>query len=167
MITIISGSSRQDNNTKKVALEYQRLLKEQFNEESVLYALDDISVTSRDEAFVAAERTFLVPATKFIIVMPEYNGSYPGILKLMIDHSDVKNVWAHKKVLLVGVATGRAGNLLGMEHLTGSLLHMRMLVHPNRLPISSVDKLLNAEKRFHDEGTLKAIHTQLNEFVLF
>jgi hypothetical protein len=42
-----------------------------------------------------------------------------------------------------------------------------MLVHPNRLPISLVDKLLNAEKRFHDEGTLKGIHTQLNEFVLF
>lgn len=167
MITIISGSSRENNNTKKVALEYQRLLKEQFNEEAVLYALDDISVTNRDEAFIKSEQAFLVPAQKFIIIMPEYNGSYPGILKLMIDNTDIKNVWANKKVLLVGVATGRAGNLRGMEHLTGSLLHMKMLVHPNRLPISLVDKLMDANKKFHDEGTLKAIHSQLNEFVLF
>lgn len=167
MITIISGSSRDNNNTKKVALEYQRLLKEQFNEEAILYALDDINVTNRDEAFVKAEQAFLVPAKKFIIIMPEYNGSYPGILKLMIDNTDIKNVWANKKVLLVGVATGRAGNLRGMEHLTGSLLHMKMMVHHNRLPISLVDKLMDADKRFHDEGTLKAIHSQLNEFVLF
>jgi NAD(P)H-dependent FMN reductase len=167
MITIISGSSRADNNTKKVALEYQRLLKENFNETAHMYALDNINGTQRDEAFVSAEAELLIPATKFIIVLPEYNGSYPGILKLMIDNTDVKKVWANKKVLLVGVATGRAGNLRGMEHLTGSLMHMKMLVHPNRLPISLVDKLMDAEKRFNDEGTLKAIHSQLNEFVLF
>ena len=99
--------------------------------------------------------------------MPEYNGSYPGILKLMIDNSDVKNVWWHKKVLLVGVSTGRAGNLRGMEHLTGSLLHMKMLVHPNRLPISIVDKLMDTEDRFSDENTIKAIQTQLAEFIKF
>jgi len=167
MITIISGSSRQDNNTRKVALEYQRLLKDQFNEAAVLYALDDISVVKRDEAFVLSEQSYLIPATKFIIIMPEYNGSYPGILKLMIDNTDVKKVWANKKVLLVGVSTGRAGNLRGMEHLTGSLLHMKMLVHPNRLPISLVDQLLDTDKKFHDEGTLKAIQAQLNEFILF
>ncbi|MEX1202027.1 MAG: NAD(P)H-dependent oxidoreductase [Ferruginibacter sp.] len=167
MITIISGSSREDNNTKKVALEYQRLLKEQFNEPAVLFALDEISVTKRDETFVLAEQSYLIPTSKFIIIMPEYNGSYPGILKLMIDNTNVKKVWANKKVLLVGVSTGRAGNLRGMEHLTGSLLHMKMLVHPNRLPISLVNELINADKKFHDEETLNAIVAQLNEFILF
>jgi NAD(P)H-dependent FMN reductase len=167
MITIISGSSRAGNNTKKVALEYKRLLKENFNETALLYALDEINGAQRDEDFVHAEAELLIPASKFIIVLPEYNGSYPGILKLMIDNSDIKKVWANKKVLLVGVATGKAGNLRGMEHLTGSLLHMKMLVHPNRLPISVVDKLIDTDEKFNDEGTLKAIHGQLNEFVLF
>lgn len=167
MLTIISGSSRADNNTRRVANEYKRILSEQFKEESNIYSLDQINVTVRDAAFLEAENQLLVPAQKFIIIMPEYNGSYPGILKLMIDNSAIKNVWWHKKVLLVGVSTGRAGNLRGMEHLTGVLLHMKMLVHPNRLPISIVDKLMSPENRFTDDDTLKAIQTQLAEFIDF
>jgi NAD(P)H-dependent FMN reductase len=167
MITIISGSNRKDNNTRKVSNEYLRILKEEYKLDAHLFALDELDVCQRDADFIKAENEILIPSQKFIIVMPEYNGSYPGILKLMIDNTDVKNAWHNKKVLLVGVSTGRAGNLRGMEHLTGSLLHMKMLVHPNRLPISVVDKLMNEEGRFTDDNTLKAIQTQLNEFLNF
>jgi len=166
MITIISGSNRGDNNTKKVALEYQRLLLEK-NVETMLYALDEIDGTRRDGDFIQAEAEYLQAAEKFIIVMPEYNGSYPGILKLMIDNTDIEQTWWHKKVLLVGVSTGRAGNLRGMEHLTGCLLHMKMLVHPNRLPISIVHRLMDENDRFSDVNTLAAIDTQLEEFLDF
>lgn len=166
MLTIISGSNRDDNTTKKVALEYQRLLKEK-NITSRIFSLDEINSTLRNDLFIKAELEMLVPAQKFIIIMPEYNGSYPGILKLMIDNSDVKNAWSNKKVLLTGVSTGRAGNLRGMDHLTGVLLHMKLLVHPNRLPISTVDKLMDEHFRFTDTYTLKAIHTQLDEFINF
>jgi chromate reductase, NAD(P)H dehydrogenase (quinone) len=165
MITIISGSNR-DNNTKKVALEYQRLLKDK-NIDTILLALDEKKLFERDASFLSMENEFLRPAQKFIIIMPEYNGSYPGILKLMIDNTEVSKTWWHKKVLLTGVSTGRAGNLRGMEHLTGTLLHLKMLVHPNRLPISVVDRLLDSANRFSDAGTLKAIDIQLEEFLCF
>ena len=85
----------------------------------------------------------------------------------MIDNSDINRSWKNKKVLLTGVSTGRAGNLRGMEHLTGSLMHMKMHVHPNRLPISQVDKLLDEEDHIKDPGTLKAVDTQLEEFLAF
>lgn len=166
MITIISGSSREDNNTKKVALEYQRLLKNK-NIDTNLLALDDTPMLERDDHFIKTENELLKPAESFIIIMPEYNGSYPGILKLMIDNTDVAKVWWYKKVLLTGVSTGRAGNLRGMEHLTGSLLHMKMIVHHNRLPISLVNKLMNEEGKFIDNATLKAIDMQLEEFLEF
>jgi chromate reductase len=165
MITIISGTNR-DNNTKKVAREYQRFLKDK-KIDSILLALDENNVFERDNAFIKMEETFLKPASKFIIIMPEYNGSYPGILKLMIDNTDIAKVWWNKKVLLTGVSTGRAGNLRGMEHLTGSLLHLKMLVHPNRLPISLIDKLLDSDDHFSNEGTINSIQTQLEEFINF
>lgn len=165
MITIISGTNR-DNNTKKVALEYRRLLQEKHID-SVLLALDEQEIFTRNEAFMQMENEYLLPAEKFIIIMPEYNGSYPGILKLMIDNTDIRKAWWHKKVLLTGVSTGRAGNLRGMDHLTGALLYLKMLVHPNRLPISVVDKLMDADGRFSDAGTLKSIHEQLEEFLRF
>lgn len=166
MITIISGTNRSGSITKKVALEYQRLLKEKQTD-SMLLCLDEHTMLARDESFIQDEATFLIPADKFIIVSPEYNGSYPGVLKMMIDSTQVSKVWWHKKVLLTGVSTGRAGNLRGMEHLTGSLLHMKMLVHPNRLPISLVDKLMDQDNQFIDTGALKAIDYQLNEFLSF
>ena len=166
MITIISGSNRDDNNTKKVALEYQRLLKEK-NVPAQIFSLDEINSTLRNESFINSENELLIPSERFIIIMPEYNGSYPGILKLMMDNTDIKKVWWYKKVLLTGVSTGRAGNLRGMEHLSGVLLHLRMQVHYNRLPISLVDKLMDEEDHFKDISTLNAINIQLDEFLKF
>ena len=166
MVTIIAGSPRKDNNTLKIASEYQRLLKNKGVDSSLL-ALDSAPVFNRNADFVEMEERFLAPADKFIMVLPEYNGSYPGILKMLIDNSDIHKSWKDKKVLLTGVSTGRAGNLRGLEHLTGSLLHMHMLVHPNRLPISQVDKLLDEQDHITDPGTLKAVDTQLNEFLAF
>jgi chromate reductase len=165
MITI-SGSSRQENNTKKVALEYQRILQEK-NIDSKLLALDETDMFERNSAFIETEKEILIPAERFIIIMPEYNGSYPGILKLLIDNTDVTKVWWHKKILLTGISTGRAGNLRGMEHLTGSLLHMKMLVHYNRLPISVVNKLMDANGTFTDVSTLTAINNQIDDFLEF
>lgn len=165
MITIISGTNRKDNVTRKVASEYQRFLKEKQFDSEVLF-LDEVNMTERNDEFSLAEEKFLISAEKFIIISPEYNGSYPGILKLMIDNSNISQCWWHKKVLLTGISTGRAGNLRGMEHLTGSLLHMKMQVHHNRLPISVINTLMK-DDNFTDANVLKAIDNQLEEFLNF
>ncbi len=166
MITIIAGTNRKGSNTKKVAQQYQTLLQEK-NIESKLLALEDVNIFERTTEFERIENDFLKVADKFIFVLPEYNGSYPGILKLLIDNSDVGKVWPNKKALLVGVASGRAGNLRGMEHFTGALMHVKMTVHPNRLPLSSIHTLLNEKGEITDAGTLKTINAQLDEFVNF
>ena len=85
----------------------------------------------------------------------------------MIDLSDHRSVWQGKKALLTGISTGRAGNLRGMEHLTRILNYLKVIVHPNKLPISSVDKLLNGEGEITDKDTVEAIYTQLKEFIEF
>ena len=164
MITIVSGSNRPNNNTHKIAKAYLQILTEK-NIEAQILALDEQHVFTRNEAFEKMEAIFLVPVEKIIFILPEYNGSYPGILKLMIDNSDVKNCWPNKKALLTGVASGRAGNLRGLEHFTGSLMHVKMHVHPNRLPISVVHTLLDDAGNLKDEATKNLITTQLEEFL--
>ena len=166
MITIISGTNRQGSNTKKIAKAYSRFLNEREVENKIL-ALDEYSVFERNEDFVAMEKEFLKSADKFIFIVAEYNGSYPGILKLMIDNTDVKTVWPNKKALLVGVSTGRAGNLRGLEHLTSSLMHLYIHVHPNRLPVSVVHTLLNEQEEIVDSETLKIMSIQINDFLQF
>jgi NAD(P)H-dependent FMN reductase len=166
MYTIISGTNRADSNTIRVAEQYQQLLR-QKNIESRLLSLEGLNVLERNPEFEQIERSSLIPAQKFVFISPEYNGSIPGVLKAMFDISDVKKAWAGKKALLTGVSTGRAGNLRGMEHLTGILHYMRAVVHPNKLPISVVDKLFDGEGHIKDKATLHAINTQLEEFIDF
>jgi NAD(P)H-dependent FMN reductase len=166
MYTIISGTNRNDSNTIKVAQYYQQLLKEN-GAEAKLLSLQGLNVLERNPEFTRVESEELMPAQKFIFVSPEYNGSFPGVLKAMFDISDIKKTWWGKKALLTGVSTGRAGNLRGMEDLTGILHFMKVVVHPNKLPISVVDKLIDENGNLNDAATLAAIKTQLNEFIEF
>jgi NAD(P)H-dependent FMN reductase len=166
MYIIISGTNRQDSNTKKVAEQYQRLL-EAKGIKAPLISLEDLDVNKRNDEFAALEKKLLIPARKIIFVSPEYNGSIPGVLKCLIDNSEVQKVWPGKKALLVGVSTGRAGNLRGMEHLTGILHYVKMIVHPNKLPISVVDTLLDDIGKITDPATVAAMNNQLDEFIEF
>jgi NAD(P)H-dependent FMN reductase len=166
MLTLISATDRPGSNTKKVANTYKKIL-DNLHVSYHFLSFEEMNVKARNEEFIQMENTILIPADKFIIISPEYNGSYPGILKLMIDNSDISKCWHHKKVLLTGVAMGRAGNLRGMEHLTGSLLYLKMLVHPNRLPISQVDKLITNGTEITDEATLNTIRLQVEDFIKF
>jgi chromate reductase, NAD(P)H dehydrogenase (quinone) len=166
MYTIISGTNRVGSNTLKVARQYQQRFKAQ-GIEAALITLEGVNPLPGAEGFEAWQRELLHPAEKFIFIAPEYNGSLPGILKLVIDSSDVKVAWWYKKAMLVGVSTGRAGNLRGMDHLTGILHHLNVQVMPNKLPISGVDKLLNSNDEINDMGTLAAIDKQIGQFIVF
>lgn len=166
LYTVISGTNRTNSNTIKVARQYFEMLKEK-NVAAQFYSLEGWEWLHKNPDYDKLEKEVFVPTTKFIFISPEYNGSIPGVLKLMFDISDYKKTWWNKRALLTGVATGRAGNLRGMEHLTSILHYMKVVVHPNKLPISSIDKLLNGAPAIEDASTLHAIHSQLDEFIAF
>ncbi|HJU45549.1 MAG TPA: NADPH-dependent FMN reductase [Chitinophagaceae bacterium] len=166
MITIISGTNRKGSTTRKVAGQYREILKKKGINANFV-SLEDLDVSGRNAAIFRLEETILIPTEKFIFISPEYNGSIPGVLKSLIDVSDIRKVWWHKKALLTGISNGRAGNLRGMEHLTGILHYVKMIVHPNKLPISVVDTLMNKKELITDKATLGAINTQLDEFIRF
>lgn len=164
--TIISGTNRKGSNTIKVAKQYEDILKDKgINVQFI--TLENLDINYRNDALINLENEVFIPTTKFIFVTPEYNGSFPGVLKAMIDNTNIERVWWGKKALLTGISTGRAGNLRGMEHLTGVLHYLKMNVHHNKLPISIVNKLLNSEYTIEDSGTLVAINNQLEEFIRF
>jgi chromate reductase len=166
MYTIISGTNRTGSYSIKIARQYQQMLAEK-GVQSSLISLEHLDVSKRNAALKILEEKILIPATKFVFIAPEYNGSIPGVLKSLIDSSDIQKDWWGKKALLVGISTGRAGNLRGMDHLTAILNYVNMVVHPNKLPISVVHKLVNEEGEIIDKSTLQAINVQLDEFIAF
>ena len=165
MYTIISGTHRVGSYSEKVAAEYHRILQEK-NIDATILSLKNMDVLARTPGFLKIEQEILIPTQNFIFIIPEYNGTFPGVLKAMIDNSDIANVWYHKKALLTGISSGRAGNLRGMDHLSASLHYMKMNVHHNKLPISIIDKVMDKNGRLNEE-TLKVIDEQINEFINF
>src|SRR5690606_14800672 len=111
---------RNDSMTLRLAKVYHKLFLENTDDVHLL-SLEGLNVWERGEALVETEQRYLIPADKFVFIMPEYNGSFPGILKLMMDNSDIRKCWWYKKAMLAGLADGRAGNLRGLDHMTNIL----------------------------------------------
>ncbi len=180
MITVISGTNRRGNETAQFARFYFEHLRRISEEEIKLLALDaiphdwfDIDMYSKDAlspALIRLQDEYILPADKFAFFVSEYNGSYPGVLKLFIDAVSVRHYrdnFSGKKAALIGIASGRAGNLLGMDHLAAVLNHLGTTVMPNRLPISQLSRLLDAEGRFNDPETQQLLMQHAADLVAF
>lgn len=132
MITIISGTNRPDSNSRKVSDAVAETYRLSSAEQQVYDLIDlprDVAFSevfgNRSEAFADSIQKWVVNVDKFIFVVPEYNGGFPGIVKLFIDAVEPHH-WYGKKAALIGVSTGRSGNLRGLDHLTGVLNYLRV-----------------------------------------
>lgn len=164
MITIIAGTNRKDSRTLQVANHYFSQFKT-YTQDVQLLSLEGLDVLSRNEALLKVENELLIPSEKFVFIMPEYNGSFPGVLKMLMDNSDIKKSWWHKKAMLVGVADGRGGNLRGIEHMTNILHYLKMNVYYNKLPLSRINEEMSKEGIFQHAFTTNAIAEQIEGFL--
>ena len=172
MITIVSASNRKENYTAHFAQHCKSIL-EKKGEDHRFFGLDELpdqlslqSVYEQDTSvFKAITDEFILPADKFLFVIPEYNGSFPGILKLFIDGIKPSAFYG-KKASLIGVAAGRAGNLRGMDHFTGILNYIQVNVMPQKMPISSIDKILT-EGKVSDADTLQLLEQHMDQLIRF
>ena len=89
--TIISGTNRPGSNTIRVAKQYFHLL-EKKGMPAHFVSLEGLDVNGRNDQLRKLEKEVLIPTQKFIFVVPEYNGSFPGVLKAMIDNTDIEKV---------------------------------------------------------------------------
>lgn len=171
-IVILSCTNRPDSNSLKVSRIYENIVRSKQKEAIIL---DFCSLPqniafaetfgNRTENYAKLISEFIVSNRKFIFVVPEYNGSFPGILKLFLDSTHPRD-WTNKKACLVGVSDGRAGNLRGMDHLTGILNYLKVHVLHNKLPISVIAKVMD-KGIFINETQMKACEAQVEEFLEF
>ena len=166
MITVISGTNRPKNLTLKVAQHIEKKLKN-AGEQVQLLNLEDLPFDfqfsglygAKNEVFKSVVETYFEKVQHFIIVSPEYNGSFPGILKSFIEAWNPK-ISPGKRVALVGVASGRQGNSRGMDHLTNILNYLNMEVVPLKLPISKIYEFLDENGEIADEEINRVLEKQ-------
>ncbi|MEQ8573083.1 MAG: NAD(P)H-dependent oxidoreductase, partial [Fulvivirga sp.] len=112
-ITIICGTNRVDSVSYQISVIYQQLLaKAGCNAEII-----DLTDLPNDFAFTALYensgkneefnrfRKLMADSDKFVFVVPEYNGSFPGVLKTFIDGLEYPGSFKNKKSALVGISS--------------------------------------------------------------
>jgi chromate reductase, NAD(P)H dehydrogenase (quinone) len=77
--------------------------------------------------------------------MPEYNGSFPGVLKAFLDGLRYPDSFRNKVAGLVGLSSGSMGGALAMSHLTDILNYFGMFVLPVKPRFAFIEKAMDGD----------------------
>ncbi|HEY7087489.1 MAG TPA: NAD(P)H-dependent oxidoreductase [Tepidisphaeraceae bacterium] len=122
-ILVISGTNRPDSNALKIA----RIIVGHYQKAGVktdLLSLSDLprevfeptAYANKPPGMVAIQQRVLV-SQGIHVVTPEYNGSFPGVLKYFIDMLKFPESFERKPVAFTGEAAGTWGALRAVEQL--------------------------------------------------
>jgi chromate reductase len=173
MITIISGTNREGSYTLKLSQYYQRQLSAK-GYPSTLLSLTELPNNiirtdmygQRNEALQPIQ-DIITATSKFLFIIPEYNGSFPGILKMFIDTCKFPDSFYGKKAALVGLSSGKYGNIRGIDHFTGVCHYVNLYVMPLRIHIPFIHKELDEEGNLFKDDTLRFTNQQIDRFIDF
>lgn len=82
-----------------------------------------------------------------VLVVPEYNGSFPGALKYFIDLLPFPESFEARPVAFVGIASGAWGALRAVEHLQGVFGYRNAHIFPKRVFVPQVHGAMDNEGR--------------------
>jgi NAD(P)H-dependent FMN reductase len=107
----------------------------------------------------SAWREVVAATDSFVFVLPEYNHSFPGEWKLLID--SLSKDYRGKRAYLVGVSNGTFGGARMMMQVVPILVYLGFSIAPERLYVSKV------HETYAEGGTPVDADAQLrlNEFV--
>lgn len=88
-------------------------------------------------------------AEGFFIVTPEYNHSFPGSLKRMLD-SELQN-YIHKPVAFASVSVGQWGGIRAIEQLIGTVREMGMVSTFTDMQFPKVQELFDENGALQNE----------------
>lgn len=172
MICIISGTNRPGSRSRQIA----NLLKTEYVSLGVSVQIIDLaeldfssingsqySENQPDGLKSAIE--CVNQADGLVVVCPEYNGSYPGILKYFIDHWSYPLSFEARAVCFVGLG-GRFGGLRPVEHLQGVFGYRNSFIFPERVFVTNVFQTLK-DGQMTDATVMGLLKKQSEGFVRF
>jgi NAD(P)H-dependent FMN reductase len=172
-VLIVAGTNRPGCNALKVA----RLLEGHYRRlgaASELFSLADLpreifdpdAYAAKPASFAAIQRRVL-DAGGLHIVVPEYNGSFPGVLKYFIDMLKFPESFDRKPVAFVGQASGATGALRAVEQLQMVFGYRNAFIYPQRVFIPGVQEKFAPDGRLLDEEIDRRLAAQAAGFRRF
>ncbi len=153
-ITLIAGTNRPKALTKSIAEYYQKLLTK-HQAESQLMDLSGLPPdfihsalyqnAGKNEVFNQYQKA-IDQSEKIVFIIPEYNGSFPGVLKTFLDGLRYPDTFQGKKVALVGLSSGIQGSVLALSHWTDIMSYLSADVLGMRIKLYQIHQHFKADK---------------------
>jgi chromate reductase, NAD(P)H dehydrogenase (quinone) len=173
MITLIVGTNRPGSNTRKVARQIEEIyagLKVPLHVLDLAKLPQEIFLSSCYAEKPAAFHPFadaVLKSTGLVIVTPEYNGGFPGVLKYFIDMLKFPESFERRPVCFVGLAAGVWGALRPVEQLQQIFLYRNAFLYPERVFLPQINTLLDDQGWFKNPEHLARLQSQAEGFIAF
>ena len=173
MIAILSGTNRPLSCTRLIANE----VRSHYQSLSVAHHLLDLadlpaeiffpsSYEKKPKSFASFSDAVL-NADGLVVVTPEYNGGFPGVLKYFIDMLKFPESFEQRPVCFIGLAAGAWGALRPVEQLQQIFGYRNAYLFPGRVFIPSVHEVLNEQGAITNADISKRLRLQAEGFVAF
>jgi NAD(P)H-dependent FMN reductase len=165
-IPLILGTARQGRESEHVARFVFEQTKKRAKVETELIdvrslpmRLDDAGEQMKDPAFSAS----IERCDGLILVTPEYNHGYPGLLKHALD-MNLKE-YIHKAVGICGVSAGPMGGARVIENLLPVMRELGLVAIFEDVNFGHVGKLFDEEGKLLDQNYIRRVDKFLDELI--
>jgi chromate reductase len=172
-INIISGTDRPDSMAMKISEFIYPKLKG-YGAQSEIISMRDFPVKDvaggRYGEKIPSIQEFnkrVLNCDGLIMIIPEYNGGFPGILKLFIDYLPFPKAFNKMPIAFIGEASGAFGALRAVEQMQMICNYRNAYQFPERVFVQRVNKQFNPTDGFTDELTAQLLESLLKNFVVF
>lgn len=101
-----------------------------------------------------------------VFVIPEYNGSYPGVVKLFVDMLPFPAGFDNRPCAFIGLAAGQFKSLRAVEHFQQVAGYRNAYVYPRRVFIGDSSKQF-VDGQLGDDELTQRIKEQAEGFIRF
>lgn len=169
---IVSGTNRPGSRSVQVAKILQQIYGDQGESYEILdlNKLDLSRLTGaeygQNQPQQLKEWVEKISSSKsLVMIVPEYNGSYPGVLKVFIDHWKFPESFEYRPVSFVGLG-GRFGGLRAVEHLQQVFAYRNAYLFPERVFLMNCANTVR-DGALHDPVALDLLKQQAKNFSRF
>jgi NAD(P)H-dependent FMN reductase len=170
-IEIISGSPRKNSISYRIALYLKNLLSEKTDHTIGLIDVREWDLGLLQEVWTSVEKTpdkfkplaeRMFAADAFILVTPEYNGSYSPALQNLMDHFPKQ---ARKPFGIVTSSVGAMGGMRASQQMLLFIPALFGIASPYMLIVPNADKKFDAVGNLVEESFTNSINTFVAEFL--
>jgi len=172
-ILIVSGTNRPQAN----ALRVSKLIESHYKTANVpveIYSLADMPREIFDSSSYATKPPSWIPVQEKVlaarglhVVTPEYNGSFPGVLKYFVDMLKFPESFEKKPVAFTGESAGIWGAIRSVEQLTHIFGYRNAHIFPDRVFIPGIVQKFDASGAFTDAAINDRLAKQAAGFAEF